>query len=120
MHERTFLAVKPDGVQRRLVGEIVRRLERKGFKLVALKLVLVGTAARGRGGGVGAGGDQAGREGAGPLELATGPLPPQASEELLREHYAELRERPFYGRLVKYMGSGPVVAMVSAGGRAAC
>lgn len=43
------------------------------------------------------------------------PLPPQASEELLRQHYAELRERPFYGRLVKYMGSGPVVAMVSAG-----
>nr|XP_009007149.3 nucleoside diphosphate kinase 3 isoform X2 [Callithrix jacchus] len=74
-HERTFLAVKPDGVQRRLVGEIVRRFERKGFKLVALKLV-------------------------------------QASEELLREHYAELRERPFHGRLVKYMASGPVVAMV--------
>ncbi|XP_076998364.1 nucleoside diphosphate kinase 3 [Tamandua tetradactyla] len=74
-HERTFLAVKPDGVQRRLVGEIVRRFERKGFKLVALKLL-------------------------------------QASEELLREHYAELRERPFYGRLVRYMGSGPVVAMV--------
>lgn len=41
VHERTFLAVKPDGVQRRLVGEIVRRLERKGFKLVALKLVQV-------------------------------------------------------------------------------
>uniref|UniRef100_A0A8C8UP65 Nucleoside diphosphate kinase A n=1 Tax=Peromyscus maniculatus bairdii TaxID=230844 RepID=A0A8C8UP65_PERMB len=71
---RTFLAVKPDGVQRRLVGEIVRRFERKGFKLVALKL---------------------------------------ASEELLREHYAELSERPFYSRLVKYMSSGPVVAMVS-------
>lgn len=38
---------------------------------------------------------------------------PQASEELLREHYAELRGRPFYSRLVKYMSSGPVVAMVS-------
>ncbi|XP_041603407.1 nucleoside diphosphate kinase 3 isoform X4 [Vulpes lagopus] len=73
-HERTFLAVKPDGVQRRLVGEIVRRFERKGFKLVALKLV-------------------------------------QASDKLLREHYAGLRERPFYGRLVDYMRSGPVVAM---------
>ncbi|XP_024904044.1 nucleoside diphosphate kinase 3 isoform X2 [Pteropus alecto] len=41
VHERTFLAVKPDGVQRRLVGEIVRRFERKGFKLVALKLLQV-------------------------------------------------------------------------------
>ncbi|XP_055991259.1 nucleoside diphosphate kinase 3 [Sorex fumeus] len=74
-HERTFVAVKPDGVQRRLVGEVLRRFERKGFQLVALKLL-------------------------------------QASEELLREHYAELRGRPFFGRLVKYMGSGPVVAMV--------
>ncbi|KAM6166350.1 nucleoside diphosphate kinase 3 [Erethizon dorsatum] len=73
--ERTFLAIKPEGVQRRLVGEVVRRLERKGFKLVALKLV-------------------------------------QASEELPREHYVDLRQRPVYGRLVKYMGSGPVVATV--------
>ncbi|OXB74446.1 UNVERIFIED_CONTAM: hypothetical protein H355_001828 [Colinus virginianus] len=74
--ERTFVAIKPDGVQRHLVGEIVRRFERKGFKLVGLKLL-------------------------------------QASEELLKEHYVALRDRPFYGRLVKYMSSGPVVAMVS-------
>jgi nucleoside-diphosphate kinase len=37
--ERTFLAVKPDGVQRQLVGEIIRRYETKGFKLVGLKLI---------------------------------------------------------------------------------
>ena len=37
--ERTFLAIKPDGVQRGLVGEIIRRLETKGFTLVALKLL---------------------------------------------------------------------------------
>jgi len=37
--ERTFLAVKPDGVQRQLVGEIIRRYEAKGFKLVGLKLM---------------------------------------------------------------------------------
>ncbi|XP_034986692.1 nucleoside diphosphate kinase 3 isoform X2 [Zootoca vivipara] len=36
----------------------------------------------------------------------------QASEDLLKEHYIALRERPFYNRLVKYMSSGPVVAMV--------
>ena len=35
--ERTFLAIKPDGVQRGLVGEILGRFERKGFKLVGLK-----------------------------------------------------------------------------------
>ena len=35
--ERTFVAIKPDGVQRGLIGEILGRFERKGFKLVALK-----------------------------------------------------------------------------------
>ncbi|XP_030315557.1 nucleoside diphosphate kinase 3 isoform X2 [Calypte anna] len=73
--ERTFVAIKPDGVQRHLVGEIIRRFERKGLQLVGLKLL-------------------------------------QASEELLREHYIALRDRPFYSRLVQYMSSGPVVAMV--------
>ncbi|CAI9570922.1 unnamed protein product [Staurois parvus] len=75
INERTFLAIKPDGCQRRLVGEIIRRFEKKGFKLVAMKMM-------------------------------------QASEALLKEHYFDLRDRPFYGRLVKYMGSGPVIAMV--------
>lgn len=39
--ERTFLAIKPDGVQRGLVGEIVRRFETKGFNLVGLKMMKV-------------------------------------------------------------------------------
>lgn len=39
--ERTFIAVKPDGVQRGIVGEIVRRFETKGFTLVGLKLLQV-------------------------------------------------------------------------------
>lgn len=39
--ERTFLAIKPDGVQRKLVGEIIRRFEAKGFTLVGLKLMNV-------------------------------------------------------------------------------
>lgn len=39
--ERTFIMVKPDGVQRGLVGEIVKRFERKGFQLVAAKLMTV-------------------------------------------------------------------------------
>lgn len=36
--EQTFLMIKPDGVQRGLIGEIIRRFERKGLKLVALKM----------------------------------------------------------------------------------
>jgi nucleoside-diphosphate kinase len=42
--ERTLVLVKPDGVKRGLVGEIVGRLERKGLKIVAAKLVRVTTA----------------------------------------------------------------------------
>lgn len=39
--ERTFLAVKPDGVQRGLVGEVIHRFEAKGFTLVGLKFLQV-------------------------------------------------------------------------------
>ncbi|XP_004244635.1 nucleoside diphosphate kinase 3 [Solanum lycopersicum] len=38
--ERTFIAIKPDGVQRGLISEILSRFERKGFKLVAIKIVV--------------------------------------------------------------------------------
>ncbi|EFR01226.1 nucleoside diphosphate kinase A [Nannizzia gypsea CBS 118893] len=37
--EQTFIAIKPDGVQRGLVGPIISRFESRGFKLVAMKLV---------------------------------------------------------------------------------
>ena len=73
--ERTFLAIKPDGVQRQLVGTIVSRLESRGFQLVGLKLM-------------------------------------QVSQELAEAHYAEHKERPFFGGLVAFITSGPVVAMV--------
>ncbi|XP_030629431.1 NME/NM23 nucleoside diphosphate kinase 2a [Chanos chanos] len=73
--ERTFIAIKPDGVQRGLVGEIIKRFEQKGFKLVGMKLI-------------------------------------HASEELLKQHYSDLKDRPFFSGLVSYMHSGPVVAMV--------
>ena len=39
IHEKTFLIIKPDGVQRGLVGEVLRRLELKGLKLVGLKMM---------------------------------------------------------------------------------
>ena len=73
--EKTFLMVKPDGVQRNLVGEIVSRFEKKGFQLVGAKLMNV-------------------------------------SRELAEKHYAEHKERPFFGELVDFITSGPVFAMV--------
>ncbi|KIY70329.1 nucleoside diphosphate kinase [Cylindrobasidium torrendii FP15055 ss-10] len=74
-NERTYIMVKPDGVQRGLVGKIIARFEERGFKLIALKLV-------------------------------------QATEEHLEKHYADLKGKPFFPGLVKYMASGPVVGMV--------
>jgi len=41
--ERTFIMVKPDGVQRGLVGKIIKRFEEKGFKLVAMKFMWAST-----------------------------------------------------------------------------
>ena len=37
--ERTYIMIKPDGVQRNLVGEIIARFEKKGYKLIALKVL---------------------------------------------------------------------------------
>jgi nucleoside-diphosphate kinase len=42
--ERTFVMVKPDGVQRGLIGEIIGRFERRGLKIVGLKMVQVSDA----------------------------------------------------------------------------
>ncbi len=73
--ERTFIMIKPDGVQRGLVGEVIGRFEAKGFTLVGLKLLSV-------------------------------------SKELAEEHYDVHKERPFFGGLVEFICSSPVVAMV--------
>jgi nucleoside-diphosphate kinase len=73
--QQTLILVKPDGVQRRLVGEILRRFERKGLRLVGLKLV-------------------------------------QASQALAEKHYAVHKGKPFYDSLLKFITSGPTVAMV--------
>ena len=42
--EKTFLMVKPDGVRRRLVGEVIRRIEAKGYEITAMKMVTVDRA----------------------------------------------------------------------------
>ena len=73
--ERTFIMIKPDGVQRNLLGEIVSRFETKGFTLVGMKLM-------------------------------------QVSRELAETHYGVHKERPFFGSLVDFIISAPVVAMV--------
>lgn len=73
--ERTFLMVKPDGVQRGLIGRIVSRFEDKGFTMVAGKFM-------------------------------------QITEAQAKIHYAEHEGKPFFDKLVGFITSGPVFAMV--------
>ena len=72
--ERTLVLCKPDAVARGLVGEVVGRLERKGFRLVA-------------------------------MELRT------LDETTAKQHYGEHEGKPFFGDLVSFITSGPLVAM---------
>ena len=76
--ERTFVAIKPDGVKRGLIGKILTRFEDKGYKIVAMKLL-------------------------------------QVTPEIAAKHYAEHLGKPFYNRLMYYITSGPIVAMVVEG-----
>jgi nucleoside-diphosphate kinase len=76
--EQTLILVKPDGVQRGLVGEVIARIERKGYRLEALELRT--------------------------LDRATA-----------EEHYAEHTDKPFFGELVEFITSGPLVAMCVSG-----
>jgi nucleoside-diphosphate kinase len=76
--QRTLVLVKPDGVQRLLIGRIVGRFEERGLKIVGLKLVHV-------------------------------------DREFAERHYAIHRERPFFGSLVAFITSGPLVAMALEG-----
>jgi nucleoside-diphosphate kinase len=76
--ERTLSIVKPDGVRKNLVGEVIRRFEAAGLRVVALRMTRLDVAA------------------------ASG-------------FYHVHRERPFFGSLVAFMTSGPIVPMVIEG-----
>ncbi len=73
--EQTYIMIKPDGVQRGLVGQIIQRFEQKGFFLRGMKMMKV-------------------------------------EKSHAEKHYADLSSKPFFGDLVDYMCSGPVVCMV--------
>ena len=81
MTERTLVLVKPDGVRRGLVGEVISRIERKGLRLVAMELRNV-------------------------------------ERSLAEQHYAEHDGKPFFGDLLEFITSAPVVALVVEGPRA--
>jgi nucleoside-diphosphate kinase len=70
--------VKPDGVQRAHIGDIITRIERAGLKIIAMKIL-------------------------------------QVTREQAEKHYAVHEGKPFYEGLIRYMTSGPTVAMVVEG-----
>ncbi|MHD0233097.1 nucleoside-diphosphate kinase [Corynebacterium diphtheriae] len=81
MTERTLILIKPDGVERGLIGEIIARIERKGLKFSALDLRV-------------------------------------ADRETAEKHYAEHADKPFFGELVNFITSAPLIAGVVEGPRA--
>ena len=78
MTERTLVLVKPDGVQRLLVGRILARYEERGLRIAGLKLMAV-------------------------------------DRDLAERHYAVHSAKPFFGGLVEFITSGPLVAAVLEG-----
>lgn len=72
--EQTLILVKGDGVRRKLAGEVIGRIERKGLDIRQMRLMDV-------------------------------------SREKAEEHYGEHRDKPFFGELVDFITSTPVVAM---------
>ena len=78
MSEQTLFIVKPDGVQRKLIGEIISRFEKKGFTILKLKMFTF-------------------------------------TKELATEFYSVHKDKPFFGELLEYMTSGPVVVTVVEG-----
>jgi nucleoside-diphosphate kinase len=73
--ERSFSMLKPGVLQRRIVGEVLSRLEGKGFRIIGLKMIRV-------------------------------------SRQLAETHYREHKDKPFFGELVDYISSAPLIAMV--------
>lgn len=79
--ETTLILIKPGGVQRRLVGEILKRIEQRGLCIVGLQLF-------------------------------------HADQTTVEEHYAEHKERPFFGDVVRYLTSGQIVSLAVSGDNA--
>ena len=76
--ESTLLIVKPDGVRRGLVGEVLRRAEDKGLRVAEIRSLTI-------------------------------------DRPLAEEHYGEHRDKPFFGELVDFITSGPVLALAVRG-----
>lgn len=78
--EKTLVILKPDTVERKLIGEIITRFEKKSLVIKEIKMTTI-------------------------------------SKETAMEHYAHVKDMPFFSDMVEYITSGPVVIIVLEGDR---
>lgn len=76
--EKTLVLVKPDGVKKKVCGEVISRFEKKGLSIEAIRMETI-------------------------------------SQELAKKHYAVHEGKPFFDGLIKFITSGPLLAMVISG-----
>ncbi|WP_206424083.1 nucleoside-diphosphate kinase [Vaginisenegalia massiliensis] len=76
--EQTYIMLKPDALERGLMGQVLSRIENKGYKIVKAELKQLG-------------------------------------EDLIKEHYAHIADKPFFPELAAFMTRGPVLALVVEG-----
>lgn len=79
--ERTLVILKPDAVQRKLIGDIIIRFEKKNLVIKEMKMMCI-------------------------------------EKSMAEEHYAHVKDMPFFDDMVEYITAGPVVAIVLEGEKA--
>ena len=77
-HEKSLIIIKPDAVQRNLIGEIINRFERKGLKIIGMKMMSI-------------------------------------EDVTLEEHYAHIKDKPFFPGIRDFMKACPVIVMAVEG-----
>jgi nucleoside-diphosphate kinase len=77
-YEKSLIIIKPDAVQRNLVGEVISRLEKKGLKIIGMKMMSI-------------------------------------EDTLLEEHYAHIKDKPFFPGIRDFMKACPVIVMAVEG-----
>lgn len=76
--EKSLIIIKPDAIQRNLVGDVINRFERKGLKIIGIKMMSI-------------------------------------ENTLVEEHYAHIKDKPFFPRIREFMTSCPVIVMAIEG-----
>ncbi len=74
LYEKSLIIIKPDAIQRNLIGAIISRIENKGLKITGIKMMSI-------------------------------------SDAVLEEHYAHIKDKPFFPGIRNFMQSCPVVVM---------